>query len=383
MTSDPSKAYRADRDFFLVVIQSRVLAAAMEILGIQSKSSPPTKCPMPQGLGNMTNLSKLRYLHQVAGMIVDALVFDQSSTNHLVNKILTAQEKEDAINSQQLTEDGRFPCRFPGCSYSFQYDGRSRRKHELTHNPPPNVPTNQAEPSCDQPVSEEASTSQLHIKSDDVFNYNCALLSDGLFFMNFLDSISEGDGGRLIRQYKYFLLYCRVDGTHSTKYALECLYQSFLVNALLSPRDAERFTWNRTVNNSGKPSKNIALDLDVEHSNNFVKQAIKHLGPNVTENAVSRICKAEESARTILENVDHNICRSAGSGKHAQRSLERDLSVLVEKCISNSVFEKHDLRNYVCFKGFERDPFRSLDMSSMFKWINKHKKNMEFGLRAR
>lgn len=383
VTADPAKAYRADRDFFLVVVQSRVIAAAMEILGIQSKSSQPSKCPIPPGVGNMSNQAKLQYLHKVAAMIVDSFVFDQSSVNHLVDKILTAQEKEDAINSQQLTEDGRFPCRFPGCNCSFQYDGRSRRRHELTHDPPPEVPTNQAEPSGDQPNSDDSVATQQEVKSDDVYNYNCALLTDGLFFMNFLDAIAEGDGGRMMRQYKYLLLYCRADGTHSTKYALECLYQSFLVNAMLSPRDAERFVWNRTVNNSGKPGKNIALDLDVEHSNNFVKQAIKHLGPNLTEDAVSRICKAENSARTVLENIDHSICRAAGSSEHSQRTLERDLSVLVDKCLSNSGFEKHNSRSYVCFRGFERDPFRSLDMSSMFKWINKHKKNMQSGLRAR
>lgn len=132
VAADPAKAYRADRDFFLVVVQSRVIAAAMEILGIQSKSSRPYKCPIPPGVGNMSNQAKLQYLHKVAAMIVDSFVFDQSSVNHLVDKILTAQEKEDAINSQQLTEDGRFPCRFPGCNYSFQYDGRSRRRHELS-----------------------------------------------------------------------------------------------------------------------------------------------------------------------------------------------------------------------------------------------------------
>ena len=67
------------------------------------------------------------------------------------------------------------------------------------------------------------------VKSDDIFNYNCALLADGLFFMNFLDAIPESDGARMMGQYKYLLLYFRADGTHSAKYALQCLYQSFLV----------------------------------------------------------------------------------------------------------------------------------------------------------
>ena len=68
--------------------------------------------------------------------------------------------------------------------------------------------------------------------SDDMFNYNCAILTDGLFFLNFLDAVSEGDGQRLMRQYKLLLLYCKADGQHSTKYALESLYQFFLIYAL-------------------------------------------------------------------------------------------------------------------------------------------------------
>ena len=383
VTADPAKAYRADRDFFLVVVQSRVIAAAMEILGMESKSSQPSKCPVPPDLGNMSKHTKLRYLNKVAAMVVDSFVFDQCSLNNIVDKIITAQEKDDATNNQQLTEDGRFPCRFPGCNYSFQYDGRSRRRHEMTHNPPPDVPANLAGPTSDQANSNKSVTTEQDVKSDDVYNYNCALLADGLFFMNFLDATAEGDGARMMRQYKYLLLYCRADGASSTKYALECLYQSFLVNAMLSPRDAERFIWNRTVNNSGKPGKNIALDLDVEHSNNFVKQAFKHLGPNLTENAVSRICNAESGVRSVLDKIDHSICRAAGSSEHSHRSLERDLSLLVDKCLSNSVFDMHDSRSYVCFRSFERDPLINLDMSSMFNWIDKHKKNIQSGLKAR
>ena len=65
-----------------------------------------------------------------------------------------------------------------------------------------------------------------------------------------MDATSEEDGLRLMWQYKLFLLYCKADGQHSTKYALVSLYQFFLIFALLSPRDAERFIWNRTVNRS-------------------------------------------------------------------------------------------------------------------------------------
>ena len=94
VTADPAKAYRADRDFFLVVVQSRVIVVAMEILEMESKSSQPSKCTVPPDLGNMSKLTNLRYLHKVAGMVVGSFAFDQCSLNNIVHKIITAQEKE-------------------------------------------------------------------------------------------------------------------------------------------------------------------------------------------------------------------------------------------------------------------------------------------------
>ena len=81
----------------------------------------------------------------------------------------------------------------------------------------------------------------------------------------------------------------KADGQQRAKYGLECLYQLFLVNALLSARDVERFIWNRSVNTFGEIGRNFALDIDMEHSNRFVKQAIKKIGPNLTKKAVSQI----------------------------------------------------------------------------------------------
>lgn len=145
--------------------------------------------------------------------------------------------------------EGRFPCRFPGCNKSFKYNGKTRRNHELSHEPPVQVddPTLVATttPTCTTPLQESK-------PGDDVYNYNYALMTDCFLFFNFLDAIKEGDGARIMRQYKYIMLYCKADGSHSTKYALECLHQFFLVHALLSQRDSERFVWNRSVNNSGK-----------------------------------------------------------------------------------------------------------------------------------
>ena len=111
------------------------------------------------------------------------------------------------------------------------------------------------------------------------------------------------------------MLLCKADDSHSTKYALESLYQQLLVNGALSKSEAHVFTWNRTVNNRGGLGSNIPFDLEVEHSNNYIKQGIVHLGVNVTESAVTRIAKAEKPAREVFGKIDKSLQRPVRSGK--------------------------------------------------------------------
>ena len=170
---------------------------------------------------------------------------------------------------------------------------------------------------------------------------------------------------------------------NSTKYALECPYQAFLFESLLSPREKERFVWNRSVNTSGGVGKNVPLDLDVEHSNRFLKQSIKNLGPNITEKAISRICHAEAGARCITDNIDTCVHKITMSGKHTQSSVEKDLMTLLNRALVIDVYNVHNSRQYNHFKKFERDRMANLKMTTVFKWIDEHKKNMIAGVKAR
>ena len=197
--------------------------------------------------------------------MVDGFIFQDSS--HLVDHILTAEEKQQVLQQQELTDDDKFPCTFPACNKKYKYKKR-RNTHELSHDPPFVAD----EPRAELTTAMSSPSLDKQHNGDDVYSYmyNCALMTDAILFFNFLDAIKEGDDARVMRQYKYFLLYCRADESRSTKYALEILYQFFLVHVLLSKRDRERFIWNRFVNNHGVKGGNIPLDEDMEHSNNFV-----------------------------------------------------------------------------------------------------------------
>ena len=107
--------------------QSRVIAAAKKVLGFESKTGMPTNINLPFRMDLLKKSEKLNCLHELAGKVVDAFVFDQSSyVDAIVNTVVTEQEKENLPCQQKLTPDGRFPCRCPGCNSTFKPKPRAR-----------------------------------------------------------------------------------------------------------------------------------------------------------------------------------------------------------------------------------------------------------------
>ena len=96
---------------------------------------------------------------------------------------------------------------------------------------------------------------------------------------NQLSILFVGDGRRVLRCWKFLLLYFKHDNS-SSKYSLEILYMLFQVYALLSPRSAHQLVWNRFIKTKRGSGGNIPLDLNLEFLNRVVKEAIKKLGPN-------------------------------------------------------------------------------------------------------
>ena len=179
------------------------------------------------------------------------------------------------------------------------------------------------------------------------------------------------------------MLLCKADDFHSTKYALESLYHLLLVNGALSESEAHVFTWNRSVNNHGVFGLNIPFDLEVEHSNHYIKQGIAKLGVNVSESAVARIAKAEKAAREIFSRVDKNLQHAVRSGKHIARFPDKYMDDIVRGLVEKEVFKYQEGRLYKHFTHFKRDPLKNLDMSKVYAWISDHKKKLSFGVKPR
>ena len=134
-------------------------------------------------------------------------------------------------------------------------------------------------------------------KQDTRYNYACTRLSFGLFIRNFNDAVKEGNGLPIVRCWKFRMLIFKAHG--HPKYAFAVFQMQANIHALLSPQEAHQLIWNRTVNNGGR-GKNISLDLKLEQINNFTKELLKNLGPNITEAAANRSSKAVRNVGEIL-----------------------------------------------------------------------------------
>ena len=98
---------------------------------------------------------------------------------------------------------------------------------------------------------------------------------------------------------------------------------------------------------------------------------------------MARICHAEGAIRHLTDGIDQEIDKISRSERHTRRSTERDLQELVNRAISIDIFNRQEGRHYNHFVNFERNYLDKLNMSSVFKWINDHKKNVALGVRAR
>ena len=151
---------------------------------------------------------------------------------------------------------------------------------------------------------------------DGVCQYSVQLLRLGCFYLEYSDAIREGDGGRVLRCWKYLLPIFFAAGNRN--YACEAanlLVQHFYT---LPPRLSAQLIWSRFINVHGRPGKNIAGDLHMEHLNKIAKEAIRFQGANKTRKAILRIGRAIGTMSPVLDQFDAQNEVSSTRSIHAK-----------------------------------------------------------------
>ena len=174
--------------------------------------------------------------------------------------------------------------------------------------------------------------------------YGRNLLSIGLFYLELSDAIKEGDGERVLRCWLYLLPIFK--GCCRKNYSVEVLNMLCQFHYDLPPRLSQKLIWNRFVSTHSLPGRNIPEDLHQEHLNRVVKDFIRGLGANKTEDAIMRIGKALGTLFPVIENFDeeNNVYNPAGAHKPPSSSKDRDL--IIENLLKCNLFSSHPHRCY-------------------------------------
>ena len=336
-----------------------IAAATMKHFGMSDLEEPVENFVPPSVLQGSKSAQRIWLHEQVKQILKKTIVDDQ-------------EEFHETLQSEliELNRPKRYYCRV--CNKEYKY-AKARDSHESNvHSYSSSSPEEMSDTTCSQPEPPPASK-----PTDARYNYACAQLNFGMLILNFDDAVKEGDGERILRCWKFMLLIFRA--YKHTKYAFAALQLFLLTAFILSERLSHYLVWNRTVNNHGGKGQNISLDLRLEHLNNLLKEMLRSLGVNVTENSAKRCSEAISTLEEMLHNIDVELGVKEPSGHHIKAKDSQDFATLVKEIHErgNLFFFNPTLeRNYQKFPDFQRNILSGLDFNQLNKWLNTHKKEM-------
>ena len=203
---------------------------------------------------------------------------------------------------------------------------------------------------------------------DKVYNYTRVLCHYGAIVTEFRDAWAEGDGDRVVRCWKMFMLHFKASGC--TKYALEALRLQIQLKTA-SPNLAHQIRWHRFVNTHGGLGRNIPCDLYNEHLNKLVKRIIQNMGPNLTEDSLKRAVRCVSPLHDICKNFD---AATNVPGAHTTKSdlvdIEKVVSVVLQEKL---LIEQVTPRNHQCYPNISINPLNKLNRKKVKAWINSKK----------
>ncbi len=160
--------------------------------------------------------------------------------------------------------------------------------------------------------------------------------------------IYEGDGPRILRCWKIFMLHFHAE--RRTKYSLEALVLQFQL-ASLPPDLVHQLTWGRFVNTHGGPGRNIPCDLHNEHINRLFKEMVGNMGANFTPESSTRAARSVTTLEKMLKKFDHETGIHPELSAHLRKSDENDVNRVME--VLQQV-KPHTIQEGRCYRKFPK-----------------------------
>ena len=186
----------------------------------------------------------------------------------------------------------------------------------------------------DKYVSFQFNPSNISSACKSAGSYFKIVLSLGMFYMEFVDSIKEGDGARVHRCWKYLLPIFK--SSKRKNYSIEALHFLFEYEYTASPMHCHQMLWSRFINTVGKPGHNIPADLHIEHLNRALKEAVNNLGSNKSTNSIIRAKKALGMLVPIVKFFDALVQVSPPSSTHATPTRQNDILKMAQELHKNA-----------------------------------------------
>ena len=191
---------------------------------------------------------------------------------------------------------------------------------------------------------------------------------------DFKDASREMDGPRLFRLWKLKMLFFKDAGR--TKYALEGLYFQADQYAVLSAQQAYRQLWNRGFNTKGEKGNNIALDLMVEHRNNYLKDMVSHQGANFSFKSALVASRSALATEAIMTNIDRELRIKPESGEHTMASRRDDILKVADALLKSDVISQKCGRAHSSFPEVIESNFSRISAEKFVKWVKDQKKQL-------
>jgi L1 cell adhesion molecule like protein len=208
---------------------------------------------------------------------------------------------------------------------------------------------------------------------DKVQQYACEVLSNGLLYMEFADSIREGDGDRILLCWRFFMLIFKV--TQRKNYSVEALNLLSQYHFFLSPRQKEQLIWSRCINTHGLPGRNILCDLHMEHLNRVCANAVGNLCANKSNTAIERAGKCVGVLSKVGKEFDEALGISDIFGNHSTPRNDKDIHVVLQELKNAKVFQAMSSRQYQCkslYNKINKNLICNINKQSLDEWMKQH-----------
>lgn len=192
--------------------------------------------------------------------------------------------------------------------------------------------------------------------TDDLQNYVMQFLQWYFVILTIKDAIKEGDSCRMNISLKFCI---PIFFSHSvlSKYLEECIDYILKTEIMLSEKMALKVRYGSFVNLSGRRGDNKAAELQKENDVLVLKELIRGLGSNKTENAIIAITKAAPVIQDVVNNFDKMLNIRDKKTHHKKRSFQDDVNCILKELLPVKIWEKTNGRKLENFQKIKVSPF--------------------------